>query len=70
MYQSPSGPGRVLSEQDEQWNRAMEYVSAVSELNYLTQIVIMLYEDPTKDEGSEERSHSQNSYIVINRLKY
>lgn len=33
---------------DEQWSRAMEYVSLVSELNYMTQIVIMLYEDPTK----------------------
>lgn len=26
----------------------MDYVSSVSELNYLSQIVIMLYEDPTK----------------------
>ena len=33
---------------DEQWTRALEYVSLVSELNYMTQIVIMLYEDPTK----------------------
>ncbi len=33
---------------DEQWQRAMEYVNGVSELNYMTQIVIMLYEDPTK----------------------
>ncbi|CAG7832693.1 unnamed protein product [Allacma fusca] len=47
----------VTQNQDEQWNRAMEYVSAVSELNYLTQIVIMLYEDPTKDLFSEERFH-------------
>ncbi|GBM50144.1 Inositol hexakisphosphate and diphosphoinositol-pentakisphosphate kinase [Araneus ventricosus] len=43
--------------QDEQWRRAMEYVSAVSELNYMTQVVIMLYEDPTKDICSEERFH-------------
>ncbi|KAG8178546.1 hypothetical protein JTE90_015916 [Oedothorax gibbosus] len=43
--------------QDEQWRRAMEYVSAVSELNYMTQVVIMLYEDPTKDISSEERFH-------------
>lgn len=42
---------------DEQWNRAMEYVSMVSELNYMSQIVIMLYEDPTKDPTSEERFH-------------
>jgi len=40
---------------DEQWRRAMEYVSMVSELNYMSQIVIMLYEDPTKDPCSEER---------------
>ncbi|XP_035216868.1 inositol hexakisphosphate and diphosphoinositol-pentakisphosphate kinase-like isoform X2 [Stegodyphus dumicola] len=43
--------------EDEQWRRAMEYVSAVSELNYMTQVVIMLYEDPTKDISSEERFH-------------
>ena len=35
-------------EDDEQWTRATEYISAVSELNYMTQIVIMMYEDPTK----------------------
>lgn len=35
----------------------MEYVSAVPELNYMSQIVIMLYEDPTKDPASEERFH-------------
>ncbi|VDQ02316.1 unnamed protein product [Trichobilharzia regenti] len=32
---------------DEQWRRAMDYVSSVSEINYLAQIVIMIYEDPT-----------------------
>lgn len=42
---------------DEQWRRAMEYVSMVSELNYMSQIVIMLYEDPTKDPCSDERFH-------------
>ncbi|XP_026724672.1 inositol hexakisphosphate and diphosphoinositol-pentakisphosphate kinase isoform X2 [Trichoplusia ni] len=42
---------------DEQWRRAMEYVSTVSELNYMSQIVVMLYEDPTKDPYSEERFH-------------
>jgi len=42
---------------DEQWKRAMEYVSTVSELNYMSQIVIMLYEDPTKDPFSDERFH-------------
>ncbi|XP_023237533.1 inositol hexakisphosphate and diphosphoinositol-pentakisphosphate kinase-like isoform X5 [Centruroides sculpturatus] len=49
--------GLIDESKDEQWRRAMEYVSAVSELNYMTQIVIMLYEDPTKDCTSEERFH-------------
>ncbi|KAM3874341.1 inositol hexakisphosphate and diphosphoinositol-pentakisphosphate kinase 2 [Diretmus argenteus] len=42
---------------DEQWKRAMDYLRIVSELNYMTQIVIMLYEDPNKDPSSEERFH-------------
>ncbi|XP_029428419.1 inositol hexakisphosphate and diphosphoinositol-pentakisphosphate kinase 2 isoform X2 [Rhinatrema bivittatum] len=42
---------------DEQWKRAMDYLNFVSELNYMTQIVIMLYEDPNKDLSSEERFH-------------
>lgn len=29
----------------------------VSELNYMSQVVVMLYEDPTKDPCSEERFH-------------
>ena len=40
--------GLIQASSDEQWSRAMEYVSKVSELNYMTQIVIMLYEDTTK----------------------
>ncbi|KAG8130871.1 putative Inositol hexakisphosphate and diphosphoinositol-pentakisphosphate kinase 2-like protein [Naja naja] len=42
---------------DEQWKRAMDYLNVVSELNYMTQIVIMLYEDPNKEVSSEERFH-------------
>ncbi|XP_046636471.1 inositol hexakisphosphate and diphosphoinositol-pentakisphosphate kinase-like isoform X2 [Daphnia pulicaria] len=42
---------------DEQWRRAMEYVSQISELNYMSQVVIMLYEDQTKDPTSEQRFH-------------
>ncbi|XP_041444199.1 inositol hexakisphosphate and diphosphoinositol-pentakisphosphate kinase 1 isoform X2 [Xenopus laevis] len=50
--------GGLLDEsKDQQWNRAMDYLSAVSELNYMTQIVIMLYEDNNKDASSEERFH-------------
>ncbi|KAM4038216.1 inositol hexakisphosphate and diphosphoinositol-pentakisphosphate kinase 1 isoform 4-T5 [Anomaloglossus baeobatrachus] len=50
--------GGLLDEsKDQQWKRAMDYLSAVSELNYMTQIVIMLYEDNNKDASSEERFH-------------
>ncbi|KAH9518094.1 Inositol hexakisphosphate and diphosphoinositol-pentakisphosphate kinase 2, variant 2 [Dermatophagoides farinae] len=42
---------------DEQWKRAMDYISVISELNYLTQIVIMLYEDQTKNPKSDDRFH-------------
>ncbi|XP_075896789.1 inositol hexakisphosphate and diphosphoinositol-pentakisphosphate kinase 2 isoform X2 [Nelusetta ayraudi] len=50
--------GSLLDEEkDQQWKRAMDYLSAVSELNYMTQIVIMLYEDNNKDLTSEERFH-------------
>ncbi|CAG0918637.1 unnamed protein product [Notodromas monacha] len=47
----------VDESEDKQWNRAMEYVGAVSELSYLSQLVIMLYEDPTKEPESDERFH-------------
>ncbi|XP_048828364.1 inositol hexakisphosphate and diphosphoinositol-pentakisphosphate kinase 2-like isoform X3 [Brienomyrus brachyistius] len=49
--------GLLDEEKDQQWKRAMDYLSAVSELNYMTQIVIMLYEDNNKDPFSEERFH-------------
>ncbi|XP_051776782.1 inositol hexakisphosphate and diphosphoinositol-pentakisphosphate kinase 2-like isoform X2 [Erpetoichthys calabaricus] len=50
--------GGLLNElTDQQWKRAMDYLSAVTELNYMTQIVIMLYEDNNKEASSEERFH-------------
>ncbi|XP_060138841.1 inositol hexakisphosphate and diphosphoinositol-pentakisphosphate kinase 1 isoform X2 [Zootoca vivipara] len=50
--------GGLLDEsKDPQWQRAMDYLSAISELNYMTQIVIMLYEDNNKDPSSDERFH-------------
>ncbi|XP_038562100.1 inositol hexakisphosphate and diphosphoinositol-pentakisphosphate kinase 2 isoform X3 [Micropterus salmoides] len=49
--------GLLDDEKDQQWKQAMDYLSAVTELNYMTQIVIMLYEDNNKDPSSEERFH-------------
>ncbi|KAL3885371.1 hypothetical protein ACJMK2_025442, partial [Sinanodonta woodiana] len=42
---------------DEQWMRAINYLNSVPELNYMTQIVIMMFEDPSKDLSSPERFH-------------
>lgn len=50
---------------DEQWSRAMDYIGAVSELNYLSQIVVMLYEDPTKDPSSDNRWDDCHVYGLL-----
>lgn len=42
---------------DDQWKTALNYTNAIPELNYLTQIVIMLYEDPNVDVDSDKRFH-------------
>ncbi|KAJ8311550.1 hypothetical protein KUTeg_010905 [Tegillarca granosa] len=42
---------------DEQWKKAIDFISATEELNYMTQIVIMMFEDPTKEPTSDERFH-------------
>ncbi|CAF1645185.1 unnamed protein product, partial [Didymodactylos carnosus] len=49
--------GLIDSSTDEQWKRSMDYLDTVSELNYLTQIVIMLFEDPSEELSSERRFH-------------
>ncbi|NWQ83120.1 VIP1 kinase, partial [Columbina picui] len=52
--------GGLLDEnKDQQWKRAMDYLSAISELNYMTQIVIMLYEDNNKVRDLEARPRLQ-----------
>ena len=47
----------VPKEKDRQWRRALDYLSAVSELNYMTQIIFMLYEDHSNDVSAENRFH-------------
>ena len=49
--------GKLLEKDDEHWARAKECMNTVPELNYLTQIVIMLYEDTSVDPESEKRFH-------------
>ncbi|RZF35061.1 hypothetical protein LSTR_LSTR009653 [Laodelphax striatellus] len=49
--------GLVDMESDEQWKRAMDYIGVIPELNYMSRVVIMLYEDPKNDVSSDERFH-------------
>uniref|UniRef100_A0A8C5AT80 Inositol hexakisphosphate and diphosphoinositol-pentakisphosphate kinase n=1 Tax=Gadus morhua TaxID=8049 RepID=A0A8C5AT80_GADMO len=56
--------GLLDEEKDQQWKRAMDYLSAISELNYMTQIVIMLYED-NKKVLSEISSSKAGSYRLF-----
>jgi hypothetical protein len=62
--------------QYKQWESALHYLSTVPELNYLTQIVIMLYEDPSIDDlNSEKRFHveihfSPGAYADFDAPKY
>ncbi|KAH9515119.1 hypothetical protein Btru_019268 [Bulinus truncatus] len=44
-------------EKDEQWKRSMDFIGACAELNYMSQIVLMMFEDPAKDEKSDDRFH-------------
>lgn len=46
----------------------MDYISQVSELNYMAQVVIMLYEDPTKDPSSEQRYFDSVSLLLSHDL--
>nr|XP_022292348.1 inositol hexakisphosphate and diphosphoinositol-pentakisphosphate kinase 2-like isoform X3 [Crassostrea virginica] len=42
---------------EEQWRKALEFISNTPELNYMTQIIIMMFEDPSKGVTSDERFH-------------
>ena len=33
---------------DEQWEKALDFINNTPELNYMTQIIIMMFEDPSK----------------------
>uniref|UniRef100_A0A2I3GKG1 Inositol hexakisphosphate and diphosphoinositol-pentakisphosphate kinase n=1 Tax=Nomascus leucogenys TaxID=61853 RepID=A0A2I3GKG1_NOMLE len=55
------GMMKEMESKDEQWKRAMDYLNVVNELNYMTQIVIMLYEDPNKvNRALDLFSHFEN----------
>ena len=46
---------KILQDSDQSWQAACEYLGSIKELNYMTQIVLMLYEDPSKEIASDDR---------------
>lgn len=57
-------------QKDQQWKQAMDYLSAVTELNYMTQIVIMLYEDNNKVSCLQRAAVLNRSYVQISSCVY
>lgn len=49
--------GGLVSHDDKQWRRANKFISSITEFNYMSQLVIMLYEDTSKDADSDQRFH-------------
>ncbi|XP_030856184.1 inositol hexakisphosphate and diphosphoinositol-pentakisphosphate kinase 2 isoform X3 [Strongylocentrotus purpuratus] len=47
--------GGLCDESDPNWQNSCDYLGGIRELNYMTQIVLMLYEDPSKDPMSDDR---------------
>ncbi|BFZ18674.1 hypothetical protein BsWGS_21714 [Bradybaena similaris] len=49
--------GFLDEEKDEQWKRSIDFIGACAELNYMSQIVLMMFEDPAQNEDSDDRFH-------------
>ncbi|GMT30312.1 hypothetical protein PFISCL1PPCAC_21609, partial [Pristionchus fissidentatus] len=49
--------GGICSVDDKKWNRAMNFLSGVTEFNYMTQVVLMVYEDSSSEATGMDRFH-------------
>uniref|UniRef100_A0A914P998 Inositol hexakisphosphate and diphosphoinositol-pentakisphosphate kinase n=1 Tax=Panagrolaimus davidi TaxID=227884 RepID=A0A914P998_9BILA len=45
--------GGLCTPDDQKWQRAMKFLSSVTEFNYMTQVVLMVYEDSRSEAGKE-----------------
>ncbi|EDV28949.1 uncharacterized protein TRIADDRAFT_19973, partial [Trichoplax adhaerens] len=59
---------KLCDASDKQWTKSMECMEDISELNYLTQIVFMLYEDPSQDVSSEQKYRVTLHFSAGDRL--
>ncbi|EGT38977.1 hypothetical protein CAEBREN_11971 [Caenorhabditis brenneri] len=48
--------GNLCSIDDKKWQRAMNFLSGVTEFNYMTQVVLMVYEDSRKEKDDADTS--------------
>lgn len=55
--------GNLCTVDDKKWQRAMNFLSGVTEFNYMTQVVLMVYEDSRKEK--EEADTSPRFHIEI-----
>ncbi|ULU09990.1 hypothetical protein L5515_000466 [Caenorhabditis briggsae] len=46
--------GNLCSVDDKKWQRAMNFLSGVTEFNYMTQVVLMVYEDSRKEKDEND----------------
>ncbi|GMR55881.1 hypothetical protein PMAYCL1PPCAC_26076, partial [Pristionchus mayeri] len=49
--------GGICTVDDKKWNRAMNFLSGVTEFNYMTQVVLMVYEDSSSEAKGMDRFH-------------
>uniref|UniRef100_A0A914HZ78 Inositol hexakisphosphate and diphosphoinositol-pentakisphosphate kinase n=1 Tax=Globodera rostochiensis TaxID=31243 RepID=A0A914HZ78_GLORO len=55
--------GGLCSPDDKKWQRAMNFLSGVTEFNYMTQLVLMVYEDSRTEEEKSEGGRQQGTDI-------
>ncbi|PAV90193.1 hypothetical protein WR25_17243 [Diploscapter pachys] len=49
--------GGFCNPDDKKWQRALSFLSGVTEFNYMTQVVLMVYEDSRSDIDEKDRFH-------------
>ncbi|GMT02403.1 hypothetical protein PENTCL1PPCAC_24577, partial [Pristionchus entomophagus] len=49
--------GGICTVDDKKWARAMNFLSGVTEFNYMTQVVLMVYEDSSSEAKGMDRFH-------------
>ncbi|KAH7701718.1 Histidine phosphatase superfamily [Aphelenchoides avenae] len=57
--------GGLCSSDDKKWQRAMSFLSGVTEFNYMTQVVFMVYEDSRNADSENEKEGTDRFHTEI-----